>query len=701
MWLFIYFVLLWCADRLALRESWDGNCSALPFSMIVPVTKAKSAPPRLQAEVAQELVAQRTTKASVLRTLCALGKRGLLQDLEVDETNLGGLKRQLTEVSAYHSEQMTPYGPVVQEMEIGAPNLKYWEYANPFALLYYMTKISPYFARLMESIHVEGQPLRIVIYGDEITPGNPFRPDMGRKMLCIYWCIAEWPQHVLQRSFAWPVFSIIRSSIVQGIEGGISRSFRLVLHIFFMDANTSFINGIHINGPSGGHRMTAVFGGFLADLLGHKEITDWKGTGGVMACMECDNILNMQHRRVPKEGEYNANCSDTRKFHRCSDADIFKKVDDLAALKGTVGQGKFEKAETKAGFNYVPNGLMRDLALRAFYTPVKHQIRDWQHICAQDGVCNTHVFNVIKTLKSHCDIKIDTVQEFSQICHYPSIHGKLEKAAFAQQRMRTYTIASFSSIMLTMVSVLMLFLEVTVESVIPEHVDAFRIMFHIIGLLRAGPVDALKHAESLRVLFANHMEAVVKLYGDYVKPKGHQAFHIVDGMYALDRLLSCFVTERKHKIIKSAAVYVFRHLEHTVLQDVLSTHMRQITDGHDLYSATFLICPFDVILGGIAFRRARSGCVRIGHVSAGDLVITTDGRVGKILSLWQRVADEHTFLEVDSYPSINNDTRFRATTRATKDFFESAELVDALIYVDESPGIIRFSLPAQMLYDVG
>ena len=234
--------------------------------------------------------------------------------------------------------------------------------------------------------------------------------------------------------------------------------------------------------------------------------------------------------------------------------------------------------------------------------------------------------------------------------------------------MRTYTIASFSSIMLTMVSVLMLFLEVTVESVIPEHVDAFRIMFHIIGLLRAGPVDALKHAESLRVLFANHMEAVVKLYGDYVKPKGHQAFHIVDGMYALDRLLSCFVTERKHKIIKSAAVYVFRHLEHTVLQDVLSTHMRQITDGHDLYSATFLICPFDVILGGIAFRRARSGCVRIGHVSAGDLVITTDGRVGKILSLWQRVADEHTFLEVDSYPSINNDTRFRATTRATKDF---------------------------------
>ena len=52
-----------------------------------------------------------------------------------------------------------------------------------------------------------------------------------------------------------------------------------------------------------------------------------------------------------------------------------------------------------------------------------------------------------------------------------------------------------------------------VEAIIPEHVAAFRILFHIIGLLRTGAVDVMKHVESLRVLMADHVAAVVKLYG--------------------------------------------------------------------------------------------------------------------------------------------------------------------------------------------
>jgi len=113
-----------------------------------------------------------------------------------------------------------------------------------------------------------------------------------------------------------------------------------------------------------------------------------------------------------------------------------------------------------------------------------------------------------------------------------------------------------------------------------------------------------------------------------------------------------------------------------------------------------LICPFGVTLGGVAMRRARSGVVRIGHVSNGDVVITKDGRVGKIVSLWQRVADEHTFLEVDSFPCVNVDISFRASAQGKTDLFENHELVDALIYVEASPGIIKFSVPAPLLYDI-
>ena len=55
-----------------------------------------------------------------------------------------------------------------------------------------------------------------------------------------------------------------------------------------------------------------------------------------------------------------------------------------------------------------------------------------------------------------------------------------------------------------------------------------------------------------------------------VKPKGHHQFHIIDGMLWVGKLLSCFVTERKHKMIKRCALYIFRNLEHTVLRDVVN-----------------------------------------------------------------------------------------------------------------------------------
>ena len=65
-----------------------------------------------------------------------------------------------------------------------------------------------------------------------------------------------------------------------------------------------------------------------------------------------------------------------------------------------------------------------------------------------------------------------------------------------------------------------------------------------------GAEDAVQHADTLLVLIAEHLRLIMKLYGNEAKPKAHHLFHVVDGMVHLHRLLSCFVTERKHKPIK-------------------------------------------------------------------------------------------------------------------------------------------------------
>ena len=85
----------------------------------------------------------------------------------------------------------------------------------------------------------------------------------------------------------------------------------------------------------------------------------------------------------------------------------------------------------------------------------------------------------------------------------------------------------------------------------------------------------MEYVETLRFLIKEHMDAMVDLYGEYIKPKGHHMCHIPDGMEWLGKLLSCFSTERKHKMIKRAALYIFRHMEHTVLTDIVNNTLRR------------------------------------------------------------------------------------------------------------------------------
>ena len=105
---------------------------------------------------------------------------------------------------------------------------------------------------------------------------------------------------------------------------------------------------MHIACRSGDFVIKAEFGGFLADLLGHKEITDWKGTGGIIICMECSNVINHNHRRC-KAGEVFASCWKRGKFNRRSSSDVFAIIDELSTKKATLGKGGIQEIRNCQG----------------------------------------------------------------------------------------------------------------------------------------------------------------------------------------------------------------------------------------------------------------------------------------------------------------------------------------------------------------
>ncbi len=95
-------------------------------------------------------------------------------DASIDEK---ALKRKLNAPSTTPASTQTPYGPLVQTIDLGSEKLPRWEYVNPFAWLYQMSAISVGFSEIMESICVPGQQLRILMCADGLVPGNQFRPE--------------------------------------------------------------------------------------------------------------------------------------------------------------------------------------------------------------------------------------------------------------------------------------------------------------------------------------------------------------------------------------------------------------------------------------------------------------------------------------------------------------------------------------------
>ena len=144
-----------------------------------------------------------------------------------------GAKRKLANAVTDHAAADTPYGTVLQYMSLPLKQLPRWAFVHPLALLFHFAVISTAFAEMMDACVHPGVPCRVIIYIDEICPGNPLRPEKARTLQAIYWCLADWPQWLLQRTAAWPCFGTIRSSVVKQLPGGVSHLMRLVLNVFF------------------------------------------------------------------------------------------------------------------------------------------------------------------------------------------------------------------------------------------------------------------------------------------------------------------------------------------------------------------------------------------------------------------------------------------------------------------------------------
>ena len=331
------------------------------------------------------------------------------------------------------------------------------------------------------------------------------------RFLCI-WCIAEWPDHILQRSICWATLTLVRCAIVDQIKGGLSHVFARLLPLF-----NSLQGGVMLPGNGDPLLFRATFAGVLADLVGHQSLTAWKGPNAVRACIFCANLS--ARLKGPGAHEVGLKDHDERLWISCTSDEVYLIVDRLKHLCSVgISKGKLADLSTELGFNHDPDGILLDVGMRNLFRPVEHQIIDWMHTWCQDGVANVEVAMLLRSMEQlRPSISNDMVQTFLNTCVLPSAYGKINGNWVEPRRLKNGTLTAFASMLLSLVPCLYLFLDLYgVKTYLPDEYECFKMMHHIIGLLRLGPSVADTHCDVLRLWTIEHHRLFTKLYPDKV-----------------------------------------------------------------------------------------------------------------------------------------------------------------------------------------
>ena len=211
----------------------------------------------------------------VVNVLQILQNAGALETNDTERQTRGILQA----AGKDHSTATTAYGPVVQQMQI--LGIGKWEYCHPQAYLRYMSSLSDSYAEVFMHSECRTQKMSIVLYLDEIVPGNPFRPDKAWKLWSVYWCCLEWPAWILSRSGFWAALGVIRSQVLDDCPGGISLFWKHIVALFRDPGITLQLVYKESRIP-----CTLKYIGTLADEAALKAINSFKGASGIKCCMD-------------------------------------------------------------------------------------------------------------------------------------------------------------------------------------------------------------------------------------------------------------------------------------------------------------------------------------------------------------------------------------------------------------------------------
>ena len=133
----------------------------------------------------------------------------------------------------------TPYGKLLRHFDLPLEDgqVVSLPYCNPAAFLYHSSRNFPRMQSLLDAAQRNkpnsmASKWQLILYMDEVSPGNQLKVTNRRKLQAIYYAIKQYGGLQLTQEHAWTVLTAVRTETVNKIRGGMSRLFGECIKLF-------------------------------------------------------------------------------------------------------------------------------------------------------------------------------------------------------------------------------------------------------------------------------------------------------------------------------------------------------------------------------------------------------------------------------------------------------------------------------------
>jgi hypothetical protein len=524
----------------------------------------------------------------------------VLQDIKEhgmpSATSRSSIKRARDEQFA--SDEQTIYDSILKKIEIGISEedgsiTECW-IIEPRACMYYMLRSSPKLEAFLHSrlaLHPNDikHPWTIILYNDEITPGNALKHHNQRKVQAYYWSFREFGMEALTSEWFWFTLIIVRSDTINGLNGLGPGQLCKHMILAFSDMSTE---GFQF----GSIILWAKVQKFVSDEAACKACFDVKGASGVLCCLKCRNVISKASFGKMKHDSGMVPISelDIKKFKRHSDNSIIANANFLHSNRHLTA-AQFKKLQIALGLVYSPNGVL----LCTGFNPESSVCFDYQHVYFVKGIFNIESGLLLDLLKNKTiggmKMTHTVINDFFKTFTWPSLNNK-GKQICEKRSSDGGALACSASEGLGSFALLQMFLCLQIFPHADDEVKRACVSFYalcmVITALTMTPRGNVSPTKLLD-LIVEHLKLFKAAYGEeHFVPKFHFSLHLPEQLARWLMLVACFTHERKHKEAKRYLEQ--RHnpkvgFEKSVMQDVLYIQMLEFKDDSTYPSGVCLL----------------------------------------------------------------------------------------------------------------